>query len=97
MQHTSSNYDAAPALSALSRHRRTLITSNRSPSKTICFTGFVPFSLAHFHPADFALGIADHQQHRERLRHPIFRVALLLEREDFRAVAPALAWRNRPA
>jgi hypothetical protein len=29
-----------------SRHRRTLITSNRSPAKTICYTGFLPLSLS---------------------------------------------------
>ncbi len=76
---------------------RTLITSNRSPSKKICFTGFLPWSLARFSqsrtsiqrtsPSEFA----DHQQHGERLRHPVFRGTLLLEREDFHAVASALA------
>ena len=35
-------------LSVSSRHRRTLITSSRSPSKTICFTGFLPLLLARF-------------------------------------------------
>jgi len=43
--------------------------------------------VAHFHPADFALGIAGRQQHGERLGHPVFRVTLLLEREDFRTAA----------
>jgi len=33
---------------ALSRQRRTLITSNRSPSKTIYFTGFSPSLLERF-------------------------------------------------
>src|SRR6185295_6277320 len=33
---------------ARSRHRRTLITSNRSPSKTICFTVFLPLSPSRF-------------------------------------------------
>ncbi len=31
-----------------SRHRRTLITSKRSPSKMICLTGFLPLSVACF-------------------------------------------------
>ena len=47
--------------------------------------------IAHFHSADFAFGIPDHQQHRERLRHPVTGVALVLDREDLRAVALALA------
>src|SRR6185295_11863580 len=34
------------ARSASSRHRRTLITSKRSPLKSICFTGFLPLSLS---------------------------------------------------
>ena len=37
-----------PPPNIFSRHRRTLITSNSSPSKTICFTGFLPLSLSRF-------------------------------------------------
>jgi hypothetical protein len=37
-----------PWPSTRSRHRRTLLTSNRSPSKKISFTCFVPLSLARF-------------------------------------------------
>jgi hypothetical protein len=36
------------APNTFSRHRRTLITSNRSPANTTCFTGFLPLSLARF-------------------------------------------------
>ena len=37
-----------PEPNTRSRQQRMLITSNRSPSKTICFTGFLPLSLSRF-------------------------------------------------
>ena len=42
------NYRGRAAAGTFSRQRRMLITSNRSPSKMICFTGFLPPSLARF-------------------------------------------------
>src|SRR5262249_38839752 len=38
----------SPWLNILSRQRRTLKTSNRSPSKTICFTAFCPLPHSRF-------------------------------------------------
>jgi hypothetical protein len=58
------------------RHRRTLITSNRSPAKTICFTVFQTLSLARFNqsrtsiewasPSDFRVAHAPKSRRDDR-------------------------------
>ncbi len=46
--HNSPAFHSQTYCNALSRQRRTLITSRRSPSKITCFTGFLPLSLLRF-------------------------------------------------
>jgi hypothetical protein len=52
---------------------------------------FCLFAISAFSCGEFFNRLPDDQQHGERLRHPVTGVAFVLDREDFRAVALALA------